>query len=39
MDNEQVAYDYDDFIQKTGDYDFEDDEPLATDLIETETYV
>ncbi|KAJ8097335.1 RNA polymerase I-associated factor PAF67-domain-containing protein [Lipomyces tetrasporus] len=38
MDNEQVAYDYDDFIQKTGDYDFEDDEPLATDLIDNEGY-
>ncbi|KAK9386211.1 RNA polymerase I-associated factor PAF67-domain-containing protein [Lipomyces mesembrius] len=38
MDNEQVAYDYDDFIQKTGDYDFEDDEPLATDLIDHEGY-
>ncbi|KAK9467351.1 RNA polymerase I-associated factor PAF67-domain-containing protein [Lipomyces arxii] len=38
MDNEQVSYDYDDFIQKTGDYDFDDDEPLATDLIDTEGY-
>ncbi|KAK9463038.1 RNA polymerase I-associated factor PAF67-domain-containing protein [Lipomyces oligophaga] len=36
MESEQVAYDYDDFIQKSGDYDFEDDEPLATDLIENE---
>ncbi|KAK9477365.1 RNA polymerase I-associated factor PAF67-domain-containing protein [Lipomyces japonicus] len=36
MDTETVAYDYDDFIQKTGDYDFEDDEPLATDLIDTD---
>ncbi|KAK9365333.1 RNA polymerase I-associated factor PAF67-domain-containing protein [Lipomyces kononenkoae] len=38
MDTEQVAYDYDDFIQKTGDYDFEDDEPLATDLIDHEGF-
>ncbi|KAK9448859.1 RNA polymerase I-associated factor PAF67-domain-containing protein [Limtongia smithiae] len=38
MDADQITYDYDDFIQKTGDYDFEDDEPLATDLIENEDY-
>ncbi|KAK9470980.1 RNA polymerase I-associated factor PAF67-domain-containing protein [Dipodascopsis tothii] len=30
------TYDYDDFIQKTGDYDFEDDE--VADLMEPEEY-